>query len=391
MKNVAWFVMLTAVLLAGCAAGPQQKEQVSNGTPQWVPDYQPAGIGSTAVIDATHITALTDKQRQSFRSWYQAPANQGLTPAEQVAEFLQQSAWGFDFRGDTLVASHTMEQNAGNCLSLALLTAALADEVGVNITFQEDISKPVYKQKGALMLMAKHVRATLRDSSEQLAEDPQLSPQIIDVDYFSGTVHGKLVDRTALLAMFYRNKAAEHLTKQDNKTALAYAERAWQFNTASADSINLMAVVLGRVGQDKAAGEFYRFAIEHNFDNLMLRENYAAYLNRQGMTKDAEYIISTIDNATDTNPYNWIWRAQEALADKQFHLAKKLYNKARELAPYMVESYHGLARVYAQTGRYGHAVESLERAVEKAWDDDEKVRFQKKLLVLNSMLESGKR
>ena len=279
-----------------------------------------------------------------------------------------------------------MEENAGNCLSLALLTAALADEVGVDISFQEDISDPVYKLKGELMLMAKHVRATVRDTKSLSTEHPGLSPRVIYVDYYAGKVHGKRVDRNTLLAMYYRNKAAEHLASQREKPALAEAEKAWMLDKSSAENINLMAVVLTHAGQQEAAEQFYRFGIENSYDNTMLRENYVAYLNRGGRHKEADRIAATIADTNEQNPYNLIWRAREAFDNQHFSLAKKLYEKAREVAPYLVESYHGLASVYLKRGQYSKAADALRLAQKKAWGEEEKQQYQNKLLVLNSLL-----
>ncbi|GGW83311.1 tetratricopeptide repeat protein [Alteromonas halophila] len=379
-------VLVAVLALGGCSALSSDTAQLQSTSPAWYPEYTVPAPDAEAVTQIQDITELTEVQKRAFHDWSSAVENRALTPAQRVDEFLQSSIWGFDFRGETFTASHAMQENAGNCLSLALLTAALAQEAGVNISFQEDMSNPIFKQKGSTMLMAKHVRAILRDREADLADQPHKKPKKIYIDYYSGKIHGDMVSKNALLAMFYRNKTAESLVKEANRLALFYADKAWQLDRRAADSINLMAVVLGRVGQPDAAGQFYRFAIENSYDNLMLRENYIAYLERHDRHDEARQIAASIDDAVDSNPYNWVWRAREALRNDDISLAKTLYLKAKDVAPYLVEPYHGLANVYVEKKQYNQAVDALNTALQKTWDDQEKQQYEDKLLVLTTLL-----
>ncbi len=389
MQALKFLMVVSVMLLSGCALTPSNALSPESREPAWFPQYRLSDAASHTLAQTPDITRLTDEQREAFHRWFASPGNQYLTPAQRVDEYLQSNIWGFEFRGETHTASRAMETNAGNCLSLALLTAALADEVNVSISFQEDMSNPIYKQKGSTMLMAKHVRAIIRDPEGSLNDYPHLEPKKIYIDYYEGKIHGDMVDRNALLGMYYRNKAAELLIVDRPELALGYASKAWELNRASSDSINLMAVVLGRVGQQGAADAFYRFAIENQHDNLMLRENYVAFLSRNERHDEAKRIARTIDDAADSNPYNWIWRAKQALDDNDLIMAKKLYLKAKDVAPYLVEPYHGLASVYIEKKQYSHAVDALNKAIKKAWGEQEKQQYQDKLLVLTTLLENN--
>ncbi len=68
---------------------------------------------------------------------------------EWLAEYINAEEGAFQYRDNmTRVASETFNERAGNCLSLVLLTSALAQELGVEVEFQEIEVPPVWDKQG---------------------------------------------------------------------------------------------------------------------------------------------------------------------------------------------------------------------------------------------------
>lgn len=63
-----------------------------------------------------------------------------------MAEYLGDFLSGFIYRGDTYNADLAAIKQAGNCLSLAILTKAYASLVGFKVEHRKVNSEPVYSR-----------------------------------------------------------------------------------------------------------------------------------------------------------------------------------------------------------------------------------------------------
>src|SRR2546428_4236208 len=122
----------------------------------------------------------------------------------------------FDYRSAaTTPAEQTFHQRAGNCLSLSLMTIALADKFGLYAQLQEVPMVPVWERQGQFDLISGHVFVIVRrtrfrdsglmDASGDLAID--FDPAIRRA--YTGRISSIPIPREPCLAMFYNNRGAE--------------------------------------------------------------------------------------------------------------------------------------------------------------------------------------
>src|SRR3546814_9694850 len=72
-----------------------------------------------------------------------------------------------DLSAFTRNAAEAFAAHTGNCMSLVVLTAAMADELGLDVQFQEVLGDPTMSRNGDLLFYNGHVNVVLR---EKLAE-----------------------------------------------------------------------------------------------------------------------------------------------------------------------------------------------------------------------------
>lgn len=149
-----------------------QVTAINFGEPENIPEKQ-------------DIFSLTEQQQRRFLSFFHQPQYQYLKPHKRIFEYLQRSLEGFDFRGETYTATEALQRGAGNCLSLAIVTKALADLVDVKLGYQKVNATPIYRKEQGVLLLSSHVRTFLYDPTYTPKEDEWvIRPPMVIIDYF---------------------------------------------------------------------------------------------------------------------------------------------------------------------------------------------------------------
>ena len=161
------FVSLLSLVCMACANQPiNQKTLVPV-----VPYASETLFGERPLIrDKQSIYQLTKQQRLEFLSFFYNAQRERQNPNRRIYEYLEQYVKNYNFYNKTLVASQSLAQSQGNCLSLAILTTALANSVGVDTGYQLVESAPVYQKEGDIILSSQHVRSLLFEPKEVLEE-----------------------------------------------------------------------------------------------------------------------------------------------------------------------------------------------------------------------------
>ena len=119
-------LVVCAMWLVGCAATvpPPSSPQVDP-----VVFAGPGQFGARPDIpDAGDIHALSPVQRDAFLRYLEA--NSRIPLNRRVYNYLEPITRDFDYQGDTLMAADALTAGRGNCLSLAIVTTALAQLAG---------------------------------------------------------------------------------------------------------------------------------------------------------------------------------------------------------------------------------------------------------------------
>jgi Tfp pilus assembly protein PilF len=167
-----------------------------------------------------------------------------------------------------------------------------------------------------------------------------------------------------------------------------YSSAFWLLNQSLAyapgndAAINMMAVVYRRAGDPQKAEEIYRYGIEHLADKVTLLRNYRILLNDQGRFAEADEVATQLERLGEPNPFDWIHAAQQAHSEGQYTEAISLYKKAVAIAPYLHESYFGMARSHYELGNRERAETELAQALERADRASTRSLYEAKLTAL---------
>lgn len=364
--------------------------QVNPGPSSFVPSLPEVDTrffsNRVSVPSVAEITQLNDKQKMHFLEDFNDPRSIEMSPHKRIFDYLDHQLVGFSYRGDTLFATDAFDKNAGNCLSLAVMTYSLAKLVDVDISFQMVNVPPVYKKQSDVMLLSYHVRSFLFDPWY----DPEdggtfIWPKIV-IDYFPdrGYINGDSISENEFLALFYRNLAADKLVEGDLDASFWLTKEALTYAPHDPVSINLLAVIYRRAGQPELAMKFFEHGMKFTRGNINLMSNYQQFLQQRGMVDKAQKISQKLSSSTDSNPYAWIKLGHEAYTRKNYDASKRYYNRALQLSPYLDDAYFGLAKALYQKGEPLAAIEALKNAAKSAFQDTERDLYLAKLAVMKA-------
>jgi Tfp pilus assembly protein PilF len=286
---------------------------------------------------------------------------QGLVTALTQPEWLQ-------LRYDasmTRTAAQAFESHSGNCLSLVILTAALARELGLQVHFQEVLTEEVWSRQSGMYVTSGHVNITLGrpligprgyDLASALTIDflPPAQAQALPVK--------PLAERT-VLAMFMNNRAAEAISQSDLDLAYAWARAAIVHDPSFYSAYNTLAVVYLRHGQAQAAEASLRYLLGLMPTHTQGLSNLVLALRAQGRMADAEATAIALRRLEKVAPFEYFNLGMVALNAGDALTARDLFRKELDRDSDYHEFHFALARAELKLGNATAAQQELEVAI----------------------------
>ncbi|MBU2892907.1 hypothetical protein KO495_06165 [Colwellia sp. D2M02] len=332
------------------------------------------------------IFYLTPVQQQEVQVLINKAVAKGTPKHIALNDLLTSKLANFTYYGDTYPAEAAMRLNKGNCMSLAVLTGAFAQVVGLEFSYREVNTLPVFDKQNNLLLSSSHVQTLLHE--EDFTPDADRfyfgTPGII-IDYFpsSDNRRGKKVSRDSFSAMYYKNLASNALIEDDFNKAFYLAEKAYQFDKSNASVINLLAVIHRRSGDVTSAEGIYKAGLEIEPSSLALMSNYVVLLQTEQRHSEAKVLEDKLDFVDDPNPYIWLEQAYVAQMNNEIPKASRYYQKVIEKAPYLNEPYIELYKIYKENGQVRLAKKMLINALEWTYEIAQRKQYKYKLYSLN--------
>ncbi|MBU2115327.1 MAG: hypothetical protein KKE94_16310 [Gammaproteobacteria bacterium] len=331
------------------------------------------------------IFRLSAEQQAEFLAYFNDPAHSKVDGHRRVYQFLVQHLSGFDYQGKNYTASEAYALKSGNCISLAVLTKALADLARVEVEFQSIVSAPVFSIENDFMLSSDHVR-TFLFNPDFVPEEGKIyfiKPAIV-VDYLpaAGDITGPRISQQTFIAMFYRNLAADALLAGRHEQVLALLKTALQYAPDYSAVINLTAVVHRRMQQPQLAEQFYQYGLDVSASKATLLSNYALLKYSQGDVDAAQTMLRSLPSIDEHDPYLWYVLGKTAQQKSQYGDAVTYLRKAAKQAPYMHQLQLELALAYYRNNQPEKAQQALGTAAELVSDSQTLQRYHAKLVAL---------
>jgi len=392
MKSPWPVITLAVLLVAGCTTHQAQFRAVGETAPL-ANDARPALTFNSElfgerpdIIPVADIFRLSDEQQADFRRYFANPTLQNTPVHERVFSYLHGITLYFGYQGKTFTAEQALLNKSGNCLSLAILTTALANLAGVETAYQLVDSTPVFESHKDVVYRGQHVRTKLLPARSEHGEDRFVMGRSgLLIDYFPtrGARFVANITKAEYIAMYYNNLASEAIALGDNDTAFWLLRKTLELTPDAAGAINSMAVVHRRAGDLDKAEEIFEFGITHLDDKVGLLRNYRVLLEQQGRYDEVARINRKLTQINDPNPFDWLHAGHGAYNDGDFREAVLFYRKAAKIAPYLHESYAGMAKAYYMIGDHIGAERAFRNALEKSQQLSTRSMYEAKLMALS--------
>ncbi|WP_430456516.1 tetratricopeptide repeat protein [Rheinheimera sp.] len=388
MRLMALFL---SICLAGCAqqvplATANQAKQANAVVHSQIrakaPQIPPQIFATAAAVpDLAELSQLTAAQQQDFLSYFHHPRYADQTPEYRLYSYMQNVLAVFQFNGSTTSASEVMRSGSANCVSLALLTKALADLAGIDLRFRATYREPVIDIRGDLLLQATHVRSYLN------ADPDSNTIRQLYIDYFRGPLsyQGDFLSDSRFKATVYNNLAAEALLRGEYDQAYALIKTSLQQDDQFVPAINLMAVLLRRQQQPELAQQWYQYGLAVAPQHLALLHNYQVLATQLGDQPLVQQLEQQLALADSDDPFELYIQAVQAEQAGREALAIGFYQRLQKRVPYLLQANQALVRHYLKNHQYQAARQLLEQALEYSYEPEKRSLLEHKLAMLRTM------
>ncbi len=390
-STARWKPLLAACLLFGTLAGCSLSTGTKEGLQRQPPLLNYPLFGQAIEVpDEAELFALSNEQIDALND-YLSLRNDPSDLHWQLARFIEGYLAGFDYWGRTLTASKALQEQQGNCMSLAVVTVAFSRHLGLEHDLQLMRVPPVYERQSEFVLVSDHVRTRIYPSVNLAQEGSGQRMHRAIIDYFPDRERSpsRRVSKDEFLAMYYRNVAAEKLLDGDLNSAFWYAEHAGKISPDNSSVLNLLAIVHRRAGDPNTAEALFNHALKIHPNDINLLHNLYTLLDNQGRKYEAEVLLGRLAVLPDHNPFPRLFLARQLADEGQFHQALRIYQSITDQMPHMHEAYWGIAVLRYKQGDHRRAREAMESALELARAPRHERLYSAKLHSLDSGISSS--
>jgi len=340
--------LMFSLLLAGCASAPPAPSTPERALYNDAAFVKPADMVTAAQIFALspEMKAYAAKIRQSGQT---AERHQALFNALYERDKLK-----LEYDSEmTRTASQAFEARTGNCLSLVIMTAAFARELGLDVKFQHITSEDTWSRSGSLYFSSGHVNLVLGRNGDDV---PTLFDRThaVTIDFLpppdAAMMPTEVISESRIVAMFMNNRAAETLVQGKLDDAYWWARAAIEQDPVFMLGYNTLATVYQRHGDLVQADRTLRFAHQHEPLNTVILFNLAELSASMGRTAEAAQFKAELARLEPYPPFYFFNQGQQAMKDGDYRKARAMFVREVQRAPYYHEFHFWLAKAAFELG-----------------------------------------
>ena len=350
---------LAAAFLAGCAAAPAPQEDTGL--------FRDALFAAPADrVDARDVFAVSDAMRRYLRE--EIAAGIAANGRQKGLFDALYSPGQLRLEYDAAITRNAREafaERAGNCLSLVIMTAALAKELGLEVVYQRVSADQAWSRAGEVYYASSHVNVTLsRGRTDPRVRSDERHRLTID---FIPPEPGKVprtwdVAEETIVAMYMNNRAAEAFARARLDDAYWWARGAIAQDPAYLSAYNTLGVVYKARGHLIEAERVLRHVLAHEPANVNAMQNLALVLQDQGRQAEADALGDRVERMERHAPFHFFHIGMDAVAAGDYRQARLMFLREIERDPHYHEFHYRLAEVYARLGDADSARHHLARA-----------------------------
>lgn len=266
-------------------------------------------------------------------------------------------------------AAQAFAARSGNCLSLVIMTAAFAKELGIPVRFQSVVTDELWGRNGGIDFVIDHINLTL---GQRIGGARWAGPftEAVTIDFLPpADLRGQkehVLSEATVLAMYMNNRAAETLAQGRIDDAYWFAREAIVQDPGFVRALNTLGVIYRRHGDTSLAEHTLRLAYAKQPDNPQIVFNLAQVLADEGRGAEAAALRTRLTQLQPQAPFGDFDRGRVALKNGDAKAARDFFLREVERSPYHAESHFWLAVAYAKLGEVPLAREQLELAMQSS-------------------------
>jgi Tfp pilus assembly protein PilF len=374
--------ILFAASLAGCAHVPT----ATRG--DVAPLFRDSLFKPSATPIDDHEIFAVDASMRRFLSEEIIPKGRHSDPRQTLLDALSGKLQLDYDSAVTRTASQTFASREGNCLSLVIMAAALAKQLGIPVTFQEVYDFDTWSRDAGFAILSQHVNLVLgpRMSTSRFFPGDGLS---MIVDFLPprqvANAVSQVIPEQTIVAMYLNNRAAEVMVDGDLDSAYWFARAALESAPGFANAANTLGVIYLKRNHGEAAERAIRYALQRDPDNISALSNLIGILTTEDRTDEAEALTKRLARIQRRPPFYFYDQGMVAMRAGRFHDAARLFEKALSQRPYDVPSHFQLAVAASRLGDMRRARKQLELAKENSTTPESRALYAAKLRHLKSL------
>jgi Tfp pilus assembly protein PilF len=358
-----WSILLVCAVLSACAAHPIAQFRTDHL-------FNDAAFQARSSSIDTDVFALSEAMRR-FLHIEIGPQLRRKGHLEGLIDALQNRAQlklEFD-SAVTRTAAEAFDARAGNCISLVIMTAALARELGLLAYYQQVYAEKTWSRDGDMLFRSGHVNLVLGQRSGD-RYGPNDHGRQVTVDFLppedARGYRTRPIEERTIVAMFMNNRAAESLARGQVDDAYWWARAAISHDSGLHEAYNTLGVIYSRHGNLGEAERVYRHLLEREPENPIVISNLASVLRTAGQLEAAQALLQTLRKLEPYPPFHFSDQAQLALKRGDFRAAIGLFKQELSRDPSYHAAHFGLAAAYFELGDFASARSHLAAAMENS-------------------------
>lgn len=389
--------LLSVAALTGCATAPEAPSPVDTA-PLIHDELFPA---SRDAIDPERVMAITPKMREFIRSRipYVGNGTTLMMDTRDLRHLLLDALYNrnelqLEYDAETTrTAAEAFDAKAGNCLSLAMMTAVFAREMGLPFVFRQIYDEEQWSRVGDLQVVSSHVNIALgrrRTEFRVLGND---EPSLV-VDFLPGAQISRQrampVDERAIVAMYLNNRAAELMSQAQIDRAYWWARAAWLHDPRLLTALNTLGVIYRRHGDTALAERAFRYVLAHEPSNLQSMANLAQALRFQGNIAEAQKYEAQLALLQPYPPFKFFDLGIAAMKAGDYAQARDLFAKEIDRSAYYHEFHFWMALANVGLGKWDVVRAELAKAQEYSVTAPQRQLYAAKLESLKAKMQQTK-
>ncbi len=357
-------VPLLCTALAACAAPP------AAAPPAPASLFHDALFAPVADPDlAGDIFALSPAMDAYLRAAGPEMRRRGL-PRGLVEALYQRDRLQLDYDAAlTRTAAQAFAARKGNCLSLVIMTAAMAHALNLQVIYQAVDTDPSLSRSEDLLFLSNHVNLKLvrRLVDVTPGYDPN---EALTIDFLPPAQAAQLparpIGESTIIAMYRNNRAAEALARGQIDAAYWWVRGAVTAAAGLAGPYNTLGVVYLRHGDLTAARTVLAGVLQRDPDNRQALNNLAIVYDRLAQPLAAAALRARLARVEPVPPYHYFFAGKAAMERGDYAEARTWFEQEVRRADYCSEFHFWLGLADLKLGNMAQARTQITLAMENS-------------------------